>query len=205
MGYFTQYIAKQFGNPSGLGGKLIHRIMNRQNERLYGAVLNTIQIQPNDSILEIGFGNGYLIGMLARQNPQKIYGIERSQYMVSLVRHNLENLIVNEKLELKLANISTLPFNNDSFNKICTVNTLYFWDDTAASFAEIYRTLRPKGTFINVFYTQSALNKMRHTQYFYSKYSTSRIIEMTKECGLEIKKVMEIQQDVSYCIIAEKR
>jgi hypothetical protein len=36
---FDRYIAKQFANPAGLGGRIVSAVMNRQNRPLYEATL----------------------------------------------------------------------------------------------------------------------------------------------------------------------
>ena len=204
MKSFTKYVARQFGNPSGFGGTIVHFIMNKQNVQQYNAVQDNIHIQPTDIILDIGFGNGYLIKKLLEQNPQKVCGIEISQDMLNKVSRKLKHLISVGKLDLCLADIKKLPYNDAFFDKICTVNTLYFWDDVESSFAEIKRALKPNGIFINVFYSKEVLDKMHHTQYEYSKYSLDEIIGMTEKNGLKINQIIEIQKGVSYCIIAKK-
>ncbi|MDR1181595.1 MAG: class I SAM-dependent methyltransferase [Bacteroidales bacterium] len=203
MKSFAKYIAKQFGNPSGFGGTIIHFIMNKQNLRQYNAVQDNIRIQSTDIILDVGFGNGYLIKKLLEQNPQKIYGIEISQDMLKKVSRKLKHLISEDKLNLCLADVKRVPYNDAFFDKICTVNTLYFWDDIESSFAEIKRTLKPNGIFINVFYSKEILDKMHHTQYEYSKYSLDEITGMTEKSGLKVIQIVEIQKGVSYCIIAK--
>ncbi len=204
MKSFAKYVAKQFGNPSGFGGTIVHFIMNKQNVQQYNAVQDNIHIQPTDIVLDVGFGNGYLIKKLLEQNPQKVCGIEISQDMLNKVSRKLKHLISEGKLGLCLADIKKLPYSDSFFDKICTVNTLYFWDDVERSFAEIKRTLKPNGIFINVFYSKEILDKMHHTQYEYSKYSVDEIIGMTEKSALKVIRVIEVQNGVSYCIIAKK-
>lgn len=200
----AKYIAKQFGYPSGFGGAIVHFIMNKQNAQQYEAVLENIHIQPTEIVLDIGFGNGYLIKMLLKHNPHRVYGVEVSPDMLNRVGSKLKHFISKGKLILCLANVNRLPYNDTFFDKISTVNTLYFWDDAEVCFAEIRRTLKPCGIFINVFYTKELLDKIHHTQYMYSKYSVSQVIEMTIKSGLKIKQIIELQKNISYCIIAEK-
>lgn len=204
MKSITKYIAKQFGNPSGFGGTIIHFIMNKQNVQQYNTVQDSIDVKPTDTLLDIGFGNGYLIKKLLEQNPKKVCGIEISQDMVNKSHRKLKHPISADKLELCLADVKKLLYSEAFFDKICTVNTIYFWDDTESCFSEIKRTLKPNGVFINVFYTKEVLDKMHHTQYEYSKYSVDEIIEMTEKSGLKVIRVIEIQPGISFCIIANK-
>jgi SAM-dependent methyltransferase len=41
--------------------------------------------------------------------------------------------------------VEALPFEPASFNKVLTVNTIYFWPSLAVGFHEIHRTLAPGG------------------------------------------------------------
>ena len=205
MTLLSKYISKQFANPSGINSRVVMSVMTRQNKKQYQAVLDNINAQPTDAILDIGFGNGYLIGMLQKYHPSKICGIEISQYMLDKVSRKYRQAVSTGTLDLRLANIKALPFDDACFDKICTINTLYFWNDTDSSFAEIKRTLKPDGIFINVFYGKGFLDKMSHAQYGYSKYSVEQVVEMTEKSGLKIVRVIEIQPEISHCIIAEKR
>ncbi len=83
---FIKYVGKNFGNPHGTGGKIAVKIMNIINQKQYKAVLENIQLEPHNSVLDIGFGNGYVIEKLFKQHiPVKIYGIEISNDMLELV------------------------------------------------------------------------------------------------------------------------
>jgi hypothetical protein len=58
---FIKYIGGNFGNPYGFAGKISAKIMNIINKRQYKAILDNINLEQNDILLDIGFGNGYLI------------------------------------------------------------------------------------------------------------------------------------------------
>ena len=73
---FIKYIGKNFGNPQGIAGIIMTKIMNIMNQKLYNSVLRHMNLEPNNIILDIGFGNGYLINKLFKNNiPIKIYCI----------------------------------------------------------------------------------------------------------------------------------
>ena len=78
----TRYIANQFGNPKGIGGRISTYIMNRLNQKMYKTVLS--EIKDNKKVLDIGFGNGYLIKKLVPKTDATIYGIDISEDMVKL-------------------------------------------------------------------------------------------------------------------------
>ena len=201
----VRYISNNFGNPTGIGGVVSTKFMNFFNQKQYKSVLQNMKLEPNNRVLDIGFGNGYLIKKLVEQNvPVKIYGIEISKDMLQKVKlKNMQN-IENGILELDLANINKTSFENNFFDKAYTVNTIYFWNELEKCFSEIKRILKPNGIFMNVIYTKEFLDKILYTKYGFKKYSVEEIIKMTKENGMEIIETIEIKKNKSYCIISKK-
>ena len=46
--------------------------------------------------------------------------------------------------------VEALPFADDGFDKIITVESFYFWPDPAENLKEVYRVLKEQGTFLLV-------------------------------------------------------
>ena len=200
---FIRYVGNNFGNPGGIGGKISTKIMNLMNQKQYKAVLENISLKPGDIVLDIGFGNGYLIKKIFKQNiPIKICAIEISNDMLNIVSSRNKKNIRNGSLELFLCDIGKTMFAENTFDKIYTVNTVYFWDELEKCLSEIRRILKPDGIFINVIYTKEYLDKMVFTKYGFKKYSVDEIKEFTEANGMKIIEILEIQKNKSYCIIS---
>ena len=201
---FIKYVGNNFGNPSGIGGKISTKIMNIINKNQYKAILENINLEPNNNVLDIGFGNGYLINQLFKKNiPINIFGIEISNDMLNNVSQKNRQIIEDKKLKLFLEDISKTSFEENTFDKIYTVNTIYFWDELEKSFSEIKRILKPNGIFLNVIYTKEYLNKIIYTKYGFKKYTVYEIKNITEENVMKIIKTIEIRRNKSYCIISE--
>jgi len=202
---FIKYVGNNFRNPNGIGGKITTKIMNIMNQRQYKAVLDNINLKDNDVILDIGFGNGYLINKLLKKNKNiKIFGIDISKDMVNIVSKKYNQYIDNNCLTLLLENINNkTTFENEMFDVIYTVNTIYFWDDIQICFSEIKRILKPNGIFINAIYTKKQLDKTKFSGNGFNKYSKEEIVKITEENGMTIKKIIKIKENISYCIISE--
>ena len=202
---FIEYVGNNFRNPNGIGGKITTKIMNIMNQKQYKAVLDNLNFENNDVLLDIGFGNGYLINKLLKKNNNiKIFGIDISKDMVNIVSKIFKKHIDNNCLTLLLENLNNkTTFKNEMFNKIYTVNTIYFWDDLQKCFSEIKRILKPNGIFINAIYTKKQLDKTKFSKKGFNKYTKEEIIKITEENGMTIKKIIEIKENISYCIISE--
>jgi len=202
---FIKHVGNNFRNPNGIGGKITTKLMNIMNQKQYKAVLDNINLENNDILLDIGFGNGYLINKLFKKNNSiKIYGIDISNDMVNNVSKKYKQYIENDCLKLLMENINNeTTFENEMFNKIYTVNTVYFWNDLKKCFSEIKRILKPNGIFINAIYTKEYLDKTEFSKYGFNKYSKEEMVKLTEENGMKTIKTIEIKENKSYCIISE--
>ncbi|MCB2356393.1 class I SAM-dependent methyltransferase [Clostridium estertheticum] len=198
----TKYVAGQFGKPTGIGGVISTFIMNRMNQIQYKSVVSNLNCCKNDRVLDIGFGNGYLLNLLAKKNEGGFYGIEISDDMLKAGYKRNKELIKQRKIHLAVGNVMDIPFENYFFDKVYTVNTVYFWKDLDKSLSEIRRVLKPNGIFINAIYSKQWLDNIKYTQYGFLKYTPKELEEATLRNGLNVIKVIETKKNISYCIIS---
>ena len=202
---FTQFVAKQFAFPRGFGGRIATFIMNCMNRKQYKAVFDNIAVTPEDVILDIGFGNGFMIKKLLKKQPRLVCGVEIATDMLDRVKKDNAVFVADGWLDLQLADVQQLPYPNNYFDNIYTVNTIYFWQNAPQCFSEIARTLKDNGAFYNVFYSKEWLDKLRYTRYGFSKNNMEDMLEMTTDCGLKIDRVIEISKGKAYCIVGKKQ
>jgi ubiquinone/menaquinone biosynthesis C-methylase UbiE len=100
--------------------------LNKSNASLYTAVLAKLAVQEQESILEIGFGNGHEISRLLSCAPGLVYtGVDVSETMVAEAASRNAEQIGNGQVTLHLASSSALPFSSRSFDKALALNTIY--------------------------------------------------------------------------------
>ena len=196
---FKEYWGKQFGNPTGFGGKIATFIMNKMNKAMYKVVLN--KIYQKTSILDIGFGNGYLLKKHIKKNNSNFFGIDISQDMVSIATKRNKNAIRQGKLQLIKASVDEIPFEK-TFGYIYTINTVYFWQDLKNGLQEIYNKLEVGGEFLNLCYTKKWLDKLGYTKN-YKKYTEEELLRATQEIGF-VAEIIVIKQNKSFYIKAIK-
>jgi SAM-dependent methyltransferase len=145
-----RFLANQLAHPSGLLGKYIMgQLLNRMNSSHNSLVLNQLKVQRGDRVLEIGFGGADLLEKIVNQTSEIfVAGVELSDEMVENAKQRLHSWIATGCLDVQKGNIESLPYLDASFNKVCSVNTVYFWSNLAQSFAEIYRVIQPDGQLI---------------------------------------------------------
>lgn len=182
----AKFLAKQLKKPTGFFGKyLLTRALNKANKVMNDAVLHLLQVMPDDHILEIGFGGGDLLTRIAGQlDGGVIRGVDFSFDMVEIGRKRFQSFIDAGKLELHCADADSLPFDASSFNKICTVNTIYFWPDVNKVLTNMMRVLESKGIVIVCFSTKKTMDSAgKITRYGFNKYSVDEVLQYLEKAG----------------------
>ena len=84
------------------------------------------------------------------QNEVKfsISGVDFSQAMVEQAKQKFKPEIESGKVSLEVADVRELQFDDNTFDKICTVNTIYFWNEPLLSLQEIKRVLKNDGKLV---------------------------------------------------------
>src|SRR6478736_8563116 len=85
---------------------------------------------------EIGFGGGSTLAALLN-TAAFVAGVDRSRDVISWAKRHFAKAIESGRAEFRQGNVESLPFNEAAFDKVCTVNTVYFWTSLDAGFAEI--------------------------------------------------------------------
>lgn len=197
------YIAKQFADPKGFGGTIISLVMNRQNRPLYDETIRLLKLTDSDSVLDIGCGNGFVLNLLARRYNATFAGIDPSQEIIEAAIRRNRKYVKGENMSFSCQDVGSLSFADESFSKVYTVNTVYFWDDLKTPMDEIRRVLKPGGYFINTLYTNEALSRFSHTQFGYTRYTPEDLIAAGENVGLRVKAVPILQGTV-ICYIYSK-
>jgi SAM-dependent methyltransferase len=197
---FKEYWARQFGKPTGAGGKLAALIMNRINTAMYKTVESLAP--QNGAFLEIGFGNGVLLKRLLSKRGGAFYGVEISADMLKAAARRNGQAVKDGRLTLAGGAADAIPYDAE-FDFVYTVNTVYFWRDPNAALLEIYSKLKPGGVFLNAVYTKEWLDKLSYTRYGYAKYSQKELEQAAEAVGFTTE-IIPIAAGKSYAVKALK-
>lgn len=143
------FIARQGRRPSGLLGHIVARIMAMETRVENDRALELLELRADDDVFEIGFGHGvtlYRAAQMARNGH--LAGADFSEGMVKIARDRNHRSIEEGRMDLRLADIACLPFGDETFDKVYSVHTIYFWSSLEQPLREVLRLLRPTGRFV---------------------------------------------------------
>ena len=149
---FDTALNKYYGCPRGVMGRLAGEVMVRQHRPETLWTLHLLDIQPIETVLEVGFGAGQAIKLAASQvSNGRIIGIDRSKEMVRVATKRNASAVKAGCVALFQGDITALPFEDQHFDKIMTIHTLYFWLEQHApsqALSELWRVLKPGGRVV---------------------------------------------------------
>ena len=204
----SRVLSLQARKPSGLIGRyLMTKIFNEGNADLNSFVMDMLELESSDRVLEIGFGPGKLIKQMAAITTEGVVeGIDFSEVMLKQASRVNKHHISHGKVRLQRGECKTLPFENDSFNKLCSINTLYFWKDPDKYFLEMFRVIRPGGIIAIGFRDDKQLSNLNLSKDIFNTYSQTEVISLLSIAGFSDVRVLEKKGKpfLSYCALATR-
>ena len=206
---FSTYFSKQAKKPSGIFGRFfMSRIFDKGNLELNNFVKETLSIKKSDHILEIGCGTGSLIKIIADELENGIVeGIDFSKTMISMAKKKNKKHIGKKKAIIRLGNFDELQFENNSYDKIFSVNTIYFWKNPVITISKAFDLLKANGMIVLGFHNKEEMEKMDLDENIFQLYSLQDVIKLLKTDKIlkEVEIISKKGQDkVNYCAIGIK-
>jgi ubiquinone/menaquinone biosynthesis C-methylase UbiE len=160
MNFVKSLFMRAFGRPTGFSGRLGGIIMARMNQRIAQRAIELLDVQPSDSVLEVGFGSGMGIELLARSaSSGRVASIDPSEEMVEQAGARHANAIRARRVDLRRGSVESLPFENSLFDKALAINSMQVWSDAVLGLQEIQRVLKPGGAVVLGFTRHSGQTK----------------------------------------------
>lgn len=178
-----QELEKQLSCPSGDMGLEVGRRMHDSNINMTLNTLAEMQLDAGMKILELGHGNAQHAYTVLKEASNLHYcGLE-----ISLTMHNQaikinKELIEKEKTSFHLYQGDKIPFKTNSFDRVFTVNTIYFWRNPTVLLQEIERVLKPGGQCLITYAQKEFMKKLPfvgHQFWLYDNEEVSKLVEGT--------------------------
>ncbi|XP_041083673.1 uncharacterized methyltransferase YdaC-like [Polyodon spathula] len=140
-------LTQQLGHPTqSLGGWLVTKFLERRNRALEERAVRLCEIQPDSTVLEVGFGPGLGLQEAVQYltDPRgKLLGLDCSEYMHKVASERLRDHIASGKVRLFQGSVESIPLPACSVDKVYHCNCYYFWPDLRAGSAELHRVMKP--------------------------------------------------------------
>lgn len=182
-----QTLAAQLRCPDGEIGVKLGHTMNMSNLSIILHSLNHLYIQAHDNLLEIGYGNGGLLGYILSLAKHLHYtGVEISDTMHQEAQAQNQPYIAAQLAHYQLYDGTHLPFDEPVFDKIFSVNTIYFWQQPVALLASICQVLKRDGHLCLTFCDKSFMQTLPFTQYGFRLYDVDDVKQLAQTLPLKL-------------------
>jgi len=95
-------------------------------------------------------------------------------------------LVAEKRIDFRLGNSDRLPFDDQSFDKVFAVHTIYFWKTPLDHLAEARRVLKPEGRFVLGFRpAEDARFRATHPNEVYHIRPEAEIAQLAGDAGFE--------------------
>ncbi len=180
-----RFMASQLRQPHGWFGSLVvARVMNRMNRQIMETTLDLLDLQPEHHVLEIGFGGGFALKQLASRLTQGVVeGVDFSPEIVRRAERNFRQAIARGLVKVQVGDVVCLPFPAAAFDRVFTINTIYFWSDSSKGMAEIYRVLKPGGVAAIGIRSADKMRQHSVTNYNFRLFSGTEVAELMQRGG----------------------
>ncbi len=205
-------IAGKFRNPTGFLGRLVGNAMAGNNEPAVNWTISLLDIQPNDRILEIGFGSGVGIEYAAQKADKGfVAGIDLSKTMVQVASRRNADAIKTGQVDLQQGEVSSLPFEDETFDKAVTIHCIYFWNHPIDCLQEVRRTLKPGGLLAITILPKETWIKQQKPPVpppdLFTLYNSPEVAQLLSDAGFREVRVENCPSSIEFsgtCVLGAK-
>lgn len=188
-------LAQHLANPRGKEGIETGEMMHSTNIGMTLESIKALLIEDHETILEIGHGNAaHVKHIINKARNVRYTGIDISETMHYEARRL--NQEYQDQVDFVWYEGKRLPFADQTFDKIFTVNTVYFWEEPVEYLNEIYRVMKNYGTFVLTFGQKDSMEKLPFTQFGFRLYSTDEMEETVSKSHFKRMKISEREEQV---------
>ena len=142
-----------------------------KNTRYLEKTLSGIPDGFTGKLLEVPVGTGILTMPIYKTLPQAaVTCLDYSPDMMATAQRRAKAAGLNN-VQFQQGDVGKLPFGDSSFDLVLSLNGFHAFPDKEAAYQEIYRVLRPGGTFCGCFYVKGENHR---TDWFIEKLYTPK-------------------------------
>jgi ubiquinone/menaquinone biosynthesis C-methylase UbiE len=171
--------------PRRFAGWLDYRSMNRGHKSIYESVAKTLQLSPEDDLLEVACGNGYFLRRYA-SHVHSVAGLDLSELALKLATKKNKDRVKGGTVEFLCSEASQLPWGDSRFSVATCMGTFPWLSKPSEALKEIYRVLRSSGrVVISIeWHTEDGVDRSKEIQRFgHQTWSEPDVRNMFRAAG----------------------
>lgn len=183
MKNFVKDFFCQCARPEGFLGRLMLRFMNFGHAPLTNWGLSHLTFRDGMTMLDVGCGGGATLKrLLAKSSDAKVYGIDISDESVAKARQvNRETL--GKQVFVEKGSADELPFEDQFFDVVTAVETVYFWPNLPKCLQEVKRVMKPGAQFAIIIEVVDGDSVWTNVVDGMTVYSPEQLKEMLEQAG----------------------
>ena len=171
--------------------------------------ISLMNIQPNDHLLEIGFGPGMAIKKVSEiASNGFVAGIDFSETMLEQASKLNASAIESGLVELKYGEVSSIPYGDELFDKIFGINVMYVLPDLSKAIKEMWRVLKPGGQITFCMPEREFVEKRRKLapEDIFILHDIDEVLQMITEAGFTRVRYEKasVGPGIWLCVLGEK-
>ena len=199
MGLLKSFFS-QCARPEGALGRVMLSFMNYTHAPLTNWGLKLVDVQDGWTMLDVGCGGGFTIRRLLKAASQtrlsfaereqarpkvkgaQVYGIDISEESVAKAKKvNAE--VLDKQVFVTLGSAEKLPYEDEKFDLVTAVETVYFWPHLPDCLKEVRRVLKQGGKFAILVEVVDSDSKWTNVVEGMTAYSPEDLKKLLDEAG----------------------
>ncbi len=128
--------------PQGMMGRLFGMVMERMNSADYTHAIELMAPAAGQTVLEIGFGTGKLLSLLATRDPGlTLAGVDPADTMLARAQKQAGL----GQADLRLGTADRLDWSDGTFDHVVALHSFQFWADPDHCLNEVKRVMKSGG------------------------------------------------------------
>jgi len=118
--------------------------MEAHHRPITDPLLEIMQLRPDERVLDLGCGSGWLSRQVASLVPQgSVLGVDVSDAMVRRAGRASAGFT---HISFRVGTAEKIPWEDAFFSRVVSVESAYYWSDPLQGVSEIFRVLAPQGS-----------------------------------------------------------
>jgi ubiquinone/menaquinone biosynthesis C-methylase UbiE len=183
MGLLKSFFS-QCARPEGALGRVMLSFMNYTHAPLTKWGLRLVDVKDGWTMLDVGCGGGFTIRrLLKRSQDVQVYGIDISEESVAKAKKvNAE--VLDKQVFVTQGSAEKLPYEDEKFDLVTAVETVYFWPHLPDCLKEVRRVLKQGGKFAILVEVVDSDSKWTNVVEGMTAYSPEDLKKLLDEAGL---------------------